>query len=251
MGGDHTAHASGSKGNSLNFQAVIVGAGRGERLGSDVPKCLIEIKGVPLLLLGAWALQKAGSIDEIVLVVPAGYEDEMLRRAHELHFDKVIAAVAGGLERQDSTFAGLSVLPGRGATVLVHDGARALVSPELVERLAATLETSDAAFAALAVTDTLHLEESGRAFRGPDRSRLVAAQTPQGARRDLLATALIKASHVNRAGTDEVTLLQEFADIEATIVEGEASNIKITTRNDLDFYLPQLEERAKLILGNR
>lgn len=230
---------------------MIVGAGRGERLGGGTPKCLFEIEDVPLLILAAWAFQKADEIGQIVLVVPEGAEESCLEAARRFGLSKVSAAVEGGKERQDSVATGIAALTPDVERVLIHDGARPLVTPELVRCVAAALDDHAAVLAALPVSDTLHIDRDGRAESGPDRRLLTAAQTPQGFHRDQLTQALQKGLLRGMIVTDEIILLRETLGIRAAIVPGEVGNIKITRRDHLEFFAPQLRQRALLVKGSQ
>lgn len=233
----------------VKFGAVIVGAGRGERLAAGRPKCAVEVCGVPLLALAAKAFQDSASIDGIVLVVPADSLDYFVGIVSRYHFSKVAAVVSGGERRQDSVAAGLAALPSV-SSVLIHDGARVFVSSALVDRVCNALQQEPAAFAALPVSDTLHNAGSNRSSPGPDRAKLIAAQTPQGGCYETLTAAHKWAIQTGVTVTDDVTLLRDFADIESVIVPGDPFNIKITHPDDLIFYRAQLEARAALVKVN-
>ena len=231
----------------MKIGAVIVGAGKGERLGGEVPKCLIIIDDVPLLLLAAYPFQIESEIAEVALVVPSGMEAEIGRLVHQFGFTKSTRIVPGGARRQDSVLAGLNSLSPRVDKVLIHDGARPLLSKRLLDSLIVELDVSPAVMPFLPVTDTLHLDERGYAGAGPSRTGLVAAQTPQGFDRNLLERAF-KASENNAiAASDEASLVRTRMGVSAKLITGEMSNIKINIEEDLRFYAAQLRERAKLV----
>ncbi len=220
----------------MSTGAIIVAAGRGERLGRGVPKGLIEIDGVPLLMLSTLAFECSASIACIVLVVPSGFEEIVMEQCRQYRLGKVVAAVAGGAERQDSVAEGLKALPESCDCALIHDGARPFVSSLLIEQVSASLRTHKAAFAAVPISDTLHQKKGGMAFDGPDRAILVAAQTPQGFHRTILSEAMRMNSLKNDKFSDEVTLLRNVLHINAAIVPGDSGNIKITRSQDIEFY---------------
>jgi len=228
--------------------AVIVGAGRGERLGAGTPKCFVEIEGIPLLFLSALAFEHCEGIAEIVLVVPESYEANCLAFAKSSGFTKIVRAVAGGDRRQDSVLAGIYGLSPQCDRVLIHDGARPFVTSALISKMVSALDEHDAVFAALPVADTLHVT-NGRIHPGPDRNRLLAAQTPQGSRKDLLVAALEWSLDSGIGGTDEITMLYNHSEPVVHAVDGETANIKITRAEDLEFYAPQLKERAADVRG--
>ena len=227
--------------------AVIVGAGQGQRLGAEAPKCLVRIDGISLLLMAAWPFQKARALEEVVLVVPPGTEDEVRQAVSRTGFTAVRSVVAGGDRRQDSVLAGVKALSSEIDRVLIHDGARPLLSVGLVERLIEALRSAPAVTAALPVADTLHHNVDGYAAPGPERMDLIVAQTPQGFERKLLMEAFQNAEKGCLTTTDEATLVRETMGIQARLIPGEVGNIKITQPGDLTFYNQQLRARAKEI----
>jgi 2-C-methyl-D-erythritol 4-phosphate cytidylyltransferase len=189
---------------------IVVAAGVGERFGR--PKALVELGGRPLYRWGADALEAAGC-DAVVVVgeVPGG--------------------IPGGERRRDSVAAGLAVAPPDVARVVIHDAARPLASPGLVQRVIGALGSAgaDGAIPALAVRDTLKRVEGDLVVATVDRSRLVAVQTPQAFRFDALVSA-------HRADDDDATddaALVERAGGMVVVVPGEERNLKVTYPADL------------------
>jgi 2-C-methyl-D-erythritol 4-phosphate cytidylyltransferase len=207
--------------------ALIVAAGRGERLGSSRPKALVSLAGRPMLEWSVDALRAVDAVERIVVALPA----EELGAAPE-----GTVAVAGGAARSQSVREALRVC-GDGDPVIVHDAARPLARAELFERALEELEVSgaDAAIAAARVSDTIK-EVAGDGLtvsRTLDRARLWAVQTPQVFRRAALERALGGASdELLAAATDDAWLI-ERAGGTVRIVEAGAQNIKITTPTDL------------------
>jgi len=228
----------------MKIGAVIVAAGSGERLGAGVPKCFLEIEGVPLWALSTLAFQESSWSSEIVLVVPAGFENRVRESADRWRLDSVRYVTCGGARRQDSVGAGVAQLGDDVAAVLIHDGARPFVSTQLIDRVAAGVERRRAAYAAVPVGDTLHYCDDSDE-NPPERGRLVSAQTPQGAAVDLLRRAFNWSREKGVSATDEVTLIRRFAGLRAEPIPGEASNVKITRREDWEFFQPQLLQRAE------
>ena len=233
----------------MNFAAVIVGAGRGVRMGMELPKCLVRIDNVPLILVSAWVFEKNPDIKETILVVPSGSESEIMRSAEELNFKSIKAVVQGGIRRQDSVMNGLMQVSPNIERVLVHDGARALVSEEIINRITTALLHEQAAFAAIPVSSTLHENIAGYAGKSHDRSKLVAAQTPQGFSRELILEAFKKCRETNRDFTDEVGMVQDLMDINAKIILGDSANFKITGPKDLELAVNLLKERVASMKG--
>ncbi|MFH0766085.1 MAG: 2-C-methyl-D-erythritol 4-phosphate cytidylyltransferase [Calditrichota bacterium] len=234
----------------MKIGAIIVAAGRGERLGGSRPKCFIRIQGAPLFALAAWPFQLADRVEAVVLVVPSGLEEEAAVESGRWGLTKVIATVAGGAERSDSVRNGLTALPAQLDGVLIHDGARPLLSVHTLNQTITALETALAVTVAVPVTDTLHLREDGRLKAGPDRNYLVAAQTPQGFHRHILEAAFRKAETMDVHASDEICLVRWTLLQDAILVKGELSNIKITHQEDIHFYKSQMSARVKQMKGS-
>ncbi|MGH9388280.1 MAG: 2-C-methyl-D-erythritol 4-phosphate cytidylyltransferase [Vicinamibacteria bacterium] len=212
--------------------ALILAAGRGERLGGDLPKPLLLLRGKPILAYALEAFERCPSIDRVVLVVPPG-DEERFRESVVLAIGakKVDRIVAGGDHRQRSLAAGLAHVGE--AWVAVHDGVRPFVDPLCISRCVEAAAWSGAAILAVPVRETIKLvSPDRRVISSPDRSRLWTAQTPQCFRTSLLVEALHQATEESFLGTDEASLLERLgAPVE--IVPGSVENIKITTPTDL------------------
>ncbi len=220
--------------NDSNTGAVIVAAGRSQRMaGTD--KLWVALPGPdgrerPLLAYAVAAFQRCAEIDSIVLVVA----EDAVERARELaqreKFNKPCAVVAGGARRQDSVRAGLDALEGCD-WVAIHDGARPLVTPELIERGIAEAQKTGASCCALPVPDTV--KEAGEGLtiiRTLDRTHLWLAQTPQVFRYDLLANA-----HATFEGdtTDDAAMIEALGG-QVRLYPGSPRNLKVTTQEDLE-----------------
>ena len=215
----------------METRAIIVAAGRGERMGAGAPKAFLPVAGVPMVLRSARAFDGAASVSAIVVVVPADRVDETRDLLRGL--SRPATVVAGGERRQDSVRCGLSALPADfDGIVLVHDAARPLVDAALIEVVAAAAMRAGAAIPVLPVTDTIKRIEDGIVRATVDRTALGAAQTPQG----FLATLLREA--YDAAFRDGVVLTDDAMAIErlgrpVRAVPGSARNRKITTAEDL------------------
>ena len=214
---------------------IVVAAGASRRMGG-ADKLAANVAGRPLLAWTLDAVAAARSVERIVLVVApdrvASYQG-----ATWLPQD-VAAVVAGGERRQDSAYAGLRALDALDReddrVVLVHDGARPLVSASLVDAVAAAASKHGAAIPAVTVADTVKRMDGGLVVETVDRSNLATAQTPQGARRGLLRRAFeALAARPDLVVTDEAALL-ELSAIPVVAVPGEPANVKVTLPADLD-----------------
>lgn len=205
----------------MSASALIVAAGRGERLGSDRPKAFAVLAGRPMLEWALDALRAAPGVGEIVVALPEGYDAP-----------EGCVGVRGGAERSHSVRAALAA--STGDPVLVQDAARPMLTPEIVAAcLAAVREQGvDAAIAAAPVTDTIKEAAGGVVRRTLDRSVLWAVQTPQVFRRAALEAALAQPDDVLAAATDDASLV-EAAGGTVRIVPTTARNIKVTTPDDL------------------
>lgn len=233
----------------MRLGAIIVGAGRGERFDAKVPKCLVMVEGVPLIILAATPFQRVDEVESIVMVVPTGSEEQVETAVDKWRFSKVSAVAAGGKRRQDSVRSGLRSLPSHIDYTLVHDGARPLLSVRLLRRMINEIGDNEAIAVTTPVTDTLHRVSEHKLLEGPDRHGLVAAQTPQGFKREILEKAFQLADESDVTMTDEISLVRELLNIPAKNVTGETGNIKITHPDDIRFYSFALKARVKQMRG--
>ncbi len=217
----------------LDAGAVIAAAGRSRRMGGD-DKLWAPLTGAdghsrPLLAYTLRAFQGCSALSRIALVVAEDTLEQARALARDEHMDKVRAVVAGGERRQDSVRAGLEAL-GQCEWVIVHDGARPLVTAELIERGLEEARETGAACCALPVPDTVkEAGEAGHIASTLDRSRLWLAQTPQIFRYDLLVQA-----HRNAHGeaTDDAALVEALG-MNVRLYLGSPRNLKVTTPEDL------------------
>jgi 2-C-methyl-D-erythritol 4-phosphate cytidylyltransferase/2-C-methyl-D-erythritol 2,4-cyclodiphosphate synthase len=209
--------------------AVVVAAGRGERLGVPA-KVLRPLAGRPMLAWSLRALEHSRAVGHIVVVAGAHTHDAIEELVDREGFARVTAIVAGGERRQDSVAAGLAALPDETEIVLVHDGARPLADADLFDRCALAAAEHDAAIAAIPVADTLKRVEGETISGTVDRSGLWAAQTPQAFRLETLRRALAA------SGDDDVTdeaRICEAAGIPVSIVPASLANLKVTQPEDI------------------
>jgi len=214
----------------VSVWAILVAAGRGERLGLDQPKAFAKLGEDPLLAEPLRRLDESDWIDAIVIVAPAGWEEPAILLAEELACSKVHACVAGGETRTDSVRAGLAEVREDALVVLVHDAARPLLPEEVIERVLAPLsEGWDGAVPGLPVSDTLkRVAADGAVLETVPRHLLYAVQTPQA----FLADALRRAVTGGAEATDCAGLL-EAAGGRVKVVDGDTRLLKVTTADDL------------------
>jgi len=215
----------------METRAIIVAAGRGERMGAGAPKAFLPVAGVPMLVRSARAFDAAESVTAMAVVVPADRIDDARELLRGLK--KPVTVVAGGERRQDSVRLGLAALPaGFDGIVLVHDAARPLVDAALIDAVAAAALRAGAAIPVLPVADTIKRIEDGIVRATVDRAELGVAQTPQGFAIGLLREAYEAAERDGTLLTDEAMAIERFGR-PVRAVPGSARNRKITTADDL------------------
>lgn len=211
--------------------AVLVGAGSGTRLGSDLPKAFIEVGGSTLLARVVRTMLSAASVDDIVVVAGPDHCDLAARTLADEGLP-ALPIVAGGLTRADSVASGVAAVPARDGVVAIHDVARTLVPAALIDRTIGALTAPWSAVApALPVPDTLKLVgPDDRVIRTVDRRGLWAVQTPQVFTWRTLHRVLERIEHT--AATDELALV-ERAGGRVRVVTGDPRNFKITYPADV------------------
>lgn len=204
--------------------AIIAAAGSGERLGADRPKALVQLAGRTLVEHAFSSLSPL--VDEIVITVPRGYENEFTTL-----FGQSAKIVTGGATRSASIRIGLEAISPNIDFILVHDAARALASTDLARRVIDSLVAGEVAvIPALPVTDTIKsINSEGYVTITPDRTHLRAVQTPQGFSRSLLNLA----HQGSDESTDDAALVEALGE-NVKVIEGEVRALKITTGEDLD-----------------
>jgi 2-C-methyl-D-erythritol 4-phosphate cytidylyltransferase/2-C-methyl-D-erythritol 2,4-cyclodiphosphate synthase len=213
------------------WSAVVVAAGRGTRMGTKESKQYLELAGKPILVHTLQIFERMAEIGEIVLVTGADDVERCSALVRDNGLCKVTAIVAGGSERQHSVRIGLAAASCD--WVMVHDGVRPLTSPEAIRRVIEAAYSHDAAVLAVPVKDTIKQVSADGLIAGtPDRKTLWAIQTPQAFRRELLAECHARAAEEGFLGTDDAMAVERYGRAVA-VAEGEYTNIKVTTPDDL------------------
>lgn len=223
--------------------ALIAAAGQGTRLGAEVPKAYVELRGRTLLERSVRALLASGVVDEVIVLVSPDMESEAARIIGRIDAAP-IRLVHGGSERADSVWAGLQAIPDDDAVVLIHDAARALTPPAMVRDVAKrVLEGTPAAVPVVPVADTIKEVAADAVVSTPDRSRLRAVQTPQAFRLSALRQANLDywAEQPEFTATDDASLMEWHGERVAT-VPGDTLAFKITTPIDLTLAHALTEE---------
>jgi 2-C-methyl-D-erythritol 4-phosphate cytidylyltransferase len=209
--------------------AIVVAAGRGERLGVGQRKQYVELGGVPILVRTLRGIEACAAVDSIVLAIP-GDDGALVRDLVARHgLGRIAAIVEGGQTRRDSVARALAEVPGAAEVVLVHDGVRPLLSVALVERVIDAARAHGAAVPVLPPKDTIKRGGKGWLSETLDRSTLWLAQTPQGFRADLLRRAH---AQPGADATDDAQLVERLGQAIASVF-GEPANLKITTPEDV------------------
>jgi 2-C-methyl-D-erythritol 4-phosphate cytidylyltransferase len=214
--------------------ALIPAAGQGRRMGGPLEKQFLLLEGIPLLAHTLRVFESSPLIHGIVVVVPKDRMELVQEKILEQYnISKLLAMVAGGPHRQESVRLGLEALGSGWELVVVHDGARPLVSSELIARCVETALLHGAAIAAVPTTDTVkEVDPEGFVLSTPRRERLWMVQTPQAFRHDWLLRAHMEAQKEGFLGTDDASLVERLGH-RVKVVQGSYENIKVTTASDL------------------
>lgn len=215
--------------------AIILLGGEGKRMKSDVKKQYINIKGFPIIYYTIKAFEKS-NIDEIVLVVPKG-EEELVRKdiVDFYSFSKVKSIVEGGSERIWSVKNGLLV--SKGEYVLIHDGVRPLISTNKINSIIKEVQKKRRVILALPSKDTIKIVKDGKIEKTVDRKTTYIIQTPQAFLRDDILDSYKKIEKNSKIDITKITddaMLLELTGKDVYVTMGDYSNIKLTTKEDID-----------------
>ena len=227
----------------MSNYAIILGGGSGRRMRSDLNKIFLPLHGIPAIVRAIAPF--TGFCAGAVVVAAADEVEDMQAILAKYGMGRFVKAVVpGGSERQYSVYNGLKALPQDAEYVLIHDGARALVTEQVIRRALESVEQHGSGVAAVPVVDTIkRATVDGLVQETPDRASLYAIQTPQSFRMDVIMAAHEKAREDGFLGTDDASLL-EHAGIPVYLSEGDRENLKLTTPTDLELAEVILQIRA-------
>ena len=222
--------------------AVVVSAGLARRMGG-VDKVLAPLGELPVLVHTLYAFQDCACVEEVILVAREDLMVELGRLCKEFDLDKVKKVIVGGKERIHSVQAGLREVDPKAELIAIHDGARPLVTQEIIRDTVTRAALTGAAVPAIPLTDTVKRAEDGLAVETVDRSQLWAVQTPQVFEAGLIKAAVQKAIDDGELLTDDCGAVERMG-MKVTLTSGSPENIKITTPIDLILGEAILQARA-------
>ncbi len=216
-------------------------------MGGSLEKQFMSLRGMPILAHTLRVFDQNTQVDGVVLVVAARQRHVLEEKVLEPYpCKKLLRVVNGGPERQDSVARGLEVVPSECELVVVHDGARPLVSVDLVDSVLVAADSYGAALAAIPARDTVKRGKSGRVVATLEREELWLAQTPQAFHAALLRRAYEEVARTKVVVTDDAALVERLG-VPAHLVLGSVENIKVTTPSDLIMAEALLAQRLKVL----
>ena len=225
--------------------AIILAAGSSTRMDSEIPKQLIEINDMPIMIRSMLAFEESESISEIILVAPEEYVSYYRSLVRSYKIKKLVAVTAGGTTRNESAANGFKRVSTDVKFVAIHDAARCLVTPEIIDRVCASAYKYNAATAATRSTDSVKISGKSKFIdRSESRVKVWLAQTPQVFNADLYRAASFLAKESNLSPTDDNGLI-ENVNHKVRLVECGKYNLKITTPDDLIVAKAILDARAE------
>ncbi len=225
--------------------AIIMAGGSGERFGREGGKQLVEIAGKPMLTWSAESFDAVGDVGLIIVVCPEDRREEYLKYAIDpFPFVTPVIVAPSGTTRQESAFSGLEYVPDEFEFVAMHDGARPLVTPELIAHTIAVVKGNldcDGAIVAMRAVDTLKVVEDGVIAGTPDRNVFWQAQTPQVFRTGIIRRAHAAALSDGFVGTDDSSLIERLGG-RILVVQGSRDNFKLTNPDDYPMLLAAVQK---------
>jgi len=222
----------------------VVAAGSGSRMGTGTKKQYLLLDNKPLFIHTLEVMEKQKKITGMILVVPAADLEFCKELINEYSIGKILCIVSGGETRGASVYNGLQAVPVDSEFVVVHDGARPFLSQKVLEDVLAAAEAEGAAIAAVPVKDTIkQANPDGLVQKTLERSLLWSVQTPQVFRKEILLECYKRALGDKLQGTDDAFILETYG-YPVKVVPGDYKNMKITTKEDLEYakYLLNLDK---------
>ncbi|MBR1573008.1 MAG: 2-C-methyl-D-erythritol 4-phosphate cytidylyltransferase [Lachnospiraceae bacterium] len=231
---------------SDKISAIVLAAGAGRRMNSDIPKQYMPVANKPLVVYSLEIFDRS-SVDEIILVVASGDEEYCRKEiVDKYNIGKVASIVSGGAERYDSVYAGLQVATGD--FVMIHDCARAFVTNNIINDAIAAMKTYGACVVAVPSKDTVKLaDDNGFVADTPDRSRVWSVQTPQCFEYNLVREAYDKLREMNLENiTDDAMVVEQVLHKPVKLVMGDYNNVKVTTPEDINLAINILKSQGRI-----
>ena len=218
----------------MKFYAIVPASGTGVRFTGRIPKQFVKIKGKEIIAYTLNSLHKMTGIDSITIATRKEYFSKIMKIVFENKFEKVTKIVEGGEHRMDSVYSALqNIICNEKDFIIVHDAVRPFIEKGLIKRLVAETKKHNVVIPGLLINDTVKRTDGKQVVTETiSRENLYRIQTPQVFRYDVLMKSFEKAYRENYIGTDEASIT-EYAGYKTKVIEGEASNIKITLKEDL------------------
>lgn len=231
-------------GKMKKVNAIILSAGKGKRMNSDVSKQYLKINDKPLIYYTIKEFEES-NVDEIIIVVGKGDEEFLKKEIIEKYnISKVNRIVVGGNERYDSVINGLKDLK-EDELVLIHDGARPLIKPEEINNIINEVKVCGACIAGMPSKDTVKIvDKKGEVVSTPERKNVWQIQTPQAFNVDIIKSAYERMRESNdKTITDDAMVVEKYTDTKIKVIEASYENIKVTTPEDLVIVEKIMESR--------
>lgn len=216
------------------IKAIVLSAGKGTRMNMNISKQYIEVLGFPVLYYTLKTFEDA-DVDEIIITTGKDDVDFVKNDiVNKYNISKVTHVVPGGKERYDSVMEGLNYVEDDDY-VLIHDGARPLIKKDTINNIIREVKEKSAVIAAVPVKDTIKIVENGVAISTPDRRKLYQIQTPQAFRGEIIKNAYKEMVKIKDTTiTDDSMVVEKYSEYRVSVVESDYTNIKITTKEDID-----------------
>ncbi len=216
------------------IKAIVLSAGKGTRMNMNISKQYIEVLGFPVLYYTLKAFEDA-DVDEIIITTGKDDVDFVKNDiVNKYNISKITHVVPGGKERYDSVMEGLNYVEDDDY-VLIHDGARPLIKRDTINNIIREVKEKSAVIAAVPVKDTIKIVENGVAISTPDRRKLYQIQTPQAFRGEIIKNAYKEMVKIKDTTiTDDSMVVEKYSEYRVSVVESDYTNIKITTKEDID-----------------